>query len=447
MCIRDSPESELETKLEDYLEFLRENEPTAYPRSSREYLNQWCQKDNLLRKNYRVDSDDPVFQLTPVIEKVFSFLEDLDRSEFIGTESRFLQIFNLLREIRDKSTEDPETRIAQLEQDRDRIQQEIDQIKKTGEVENYNDTQIQERFNLVNQYARGLIGDFREIEQKFQDLTKKITSAGLEAKAQKGSIVAKVLDADAELQESNQGKSFYAFFRFLQSEHRQQELEELIRVVYDLEHLSFPDSQSKFLRGIKSKLIREAQHIVQSNYRLATKIRQMLDESSLQENRRVAELIVEIQSLALKINNSSSVKTDSLMLEGEPELNLFMDRPLHSLQKPISPSLSIDLDSPEINVDLDLNQIYNQVYVDEILLREQIRQILVAREEITLSELIDLHPITKGLTEIVAYIEIAKQEDYHSVNKTKLESINIDSLELESRLLLRIPQIIFRRSP
>ena len=402
------PESELETKLEDYLEFLRETEPEAYPRKPKEYLTQWID-DNFLRKTYKTDNDDPVFVLTPVTEKVISWLEDLEMDTFVGTESRFLQIFGLLKEIRDESTEDPELRIAQLTKDRDRIQQEIDRIEETGKVEHFNRIQIQERFDLVNQYARGLIGDFRAIEQKFRNLTEKITSTGLEAKAKKGSIVARVLDADAELKESNQGKSFYTFFQFLQSDRKQKELEELVGTVYSLEDLSFPDPKYESLRGIKSRLIREAQYIVQSNYRLAAKIRQMLDESNLEENRRVAELIVEIQSLALKINDNPPLEPDFLLLEGEPELNLFMDRPLHSLQKSPSPSLSIDLDLPEIDLEQDLNQIYNQVYVDETLLRDCIKQVLATRSEITLVELIELYPITKGLTEIVAYIAIAKQ--------------------------------------
>ena len=89
--------------------------------------------------------------------------------DFIDAESRFSQIFSWLKEIRDKSTEDPEERIAQLKQDRDR---------------------------------------------------------------------------------------------------KQQELEELIEAVYGIEDLSFPDRNYESLRGIKSRLIREAQNIVQSNNRL-----------------------------------------------------------------------------------------------------------------------------------------------------------------------------------
>ena len=439
-------ESELTKKLEDYLEFLRENEPEIYPRSPREYLNQWC-NDDLLRKTYKVDSDDPVFELTPAIEKVITWLEDLEHSEFIGAESRFLQIFSLLKEIRDNSTQDLETRIQQLEQERDRIQQEIDNIKRTGKVENYNQTQIQERFEFANSLARQLVADFRTIEKNFRDLTKKITTARLEVKANKGSILDSVLDADEELRESNQGQSFYTFFNFLQSDSKQQELATLIEAVYHLEKLSASHPRYETLRRIKNRLINEAQHIMQSNYRLAEKIRQMLDESNLQENRRVAELITEIQSLALKVTVNPPSESDFWLLEGNPELNLFMDRPLHSLKESPSPSFSLDFDDlPEVDLRQNLNEIYHQVYVDEDLLKERLEKVLTTRDEITLSELIKLYPISQGLTEIVAYIAIAKQEPQHEINPQKLENIDIDSLELGDKLSLTMPEIIFRRS-
>lgn len=71
---------------------------------------------------------------------------------------------------------------------------------------------------------------------------------------------------------------------------------------------------------------------------------------------------------------------------------------------------------------------------------------LATRKEITLAELIELYPITKGLTEIVAYIAVAKQEDRHHINETKLEYIDIDGVESESKLYFTMPQIVFRRS-
>ena len=161
------PQSELETKLGDYLEFLEEIDTNAYPRSPKEYLNEWCDNDKLLRKTFELGSDDPVFALTPATEKAIGWLEELERREFVGTESRFLQIFSLLKDIRDNSTTDVEARIAQLEQERDRIGQEIDKIRQTGAIDLYNRTQIQERFLQADQVARQLIADFTSWNKTF----------------------------------------------------------------------------------------------------------------------------------------------------------------------------------------------------------------------------------------------------------------------------------------
>jgi hypothetical protein len=138
--------------LGDYLDCLRE----VHPRLPKDYLNEWCD-DQLLRKIFD-SSDDPLFTLTSATEKAIAWLEELQkREDFIGTESRFLQIFDLLKEIQDRSTTDVEIRIAQLEKDRDRIQQEIDQIRQSGVVERYSSTQLQERFLLANKVTRQLI--------------------------------------------------------------------------------------------------------------------------------------------------------------------------------------------------------------------------------------------------------------------------------------------------
>ena len=82
-----------------------------------------------------MNSDDPVLELTPETEKVFQWLEDIDKKEFIGTESRFLRIFQELQDIINKSTEDPKERLNQLQKQKENIEAEIEKIKSTGQVE------------------------------------------------------------------------------------------------------------------------------------------------------------------------------------------------------------------------------------------------------------------------------------------------------------------------
>ena len=89
--------------------------------------------------------------------------------------------------------------------------------------------------------------------------------------------------------------------------------------------------------------------------------------------------------------------------------------------------------------------LYLQFYVDEDILKERIDRALERAVAITLTDLIELYPITKGVPEIVAYISIAAQSEWHSIDYNALDSMEIPSLEPEKQLNLTLPQIVFRR--
>ncbi len=437
---------ELETKLGDALESLQDIYPDIYPRSPKDYLNEWCD-DQFLRKTFD-SSDEPVFTLTPATEKAIAWIEDLKhREEFVGTESRFLQIFSLLKEIRDRSTTDVETRIAQLEEDRDQIQQEIDQIRQTGMVDRFNKTQLQERFLLANQVTRQLIADFREVEQNFRKLTRTVQEVQLQPDTRKGAVINRVLDADEELKNSDQGRSFYGFWNFLMSTNKRQELKSLIQTIYGLEELQPLTKENGLLRRIERSLIDAGEYIVQSNHQLAEKLRQMLDERNIRENRLVAELIAEVQRLALEVVDHAPPEPDFWILECEPNVNLPMARPLHELDESDTPKFSMDFSNlPEITLDQEeIAALYQQFYVDEDELVQRIERTLEQQAEVLLTELLQLYPVTQGLPEIVAYLAIATQGDRHTINNSIIESIIITSLEPEKQFRLTLPQVIFHR--
>lgn len=438
---------DLETKLSDYLEHLQDVYPDSYPRSPKEYLNEWCD-DRLLRKSFD-GGDDPIFTLTPAAEKAIGWMEDLQqREEFVGTESRFLQIFSLLKEIRDRSTTDIETRIMQLEQDRDRIQQEIDRIRQTGKIERFNQTQLQERFLLANQVTRQLIADFKDVEQNFRGLTRTVQEAQLQQDARRGAVVSRVLDADQALKESDQGRSFYAFWNFLMSARKREELKSLIQAVYTLPELRLLTQDYGLLRRIERSLIDAGEYIVQSNHRLAEKLRQMLDERNRMENRRVAELITDVQRLAVQVANTGQapVLPDFWFLEGDPAVNLVMARPLHPLEESVPTTFTLDFSNlPDVTLEAEFAELYEQFYVNEELLAQRISRSLEHTSEVTLTELIQIYPVTQGLPEIVAYVAIATQSERHCVNTSTIESIMVTSLEPTQRLRLTLPQVIFHR--
>ena len=126
------PLAELAERLANTLEVLNEQAPGSFPRPAQSYLTEWAdEQHNYIRITTPASSDTPLVELTAETERAIGWIEELHGQPFVGTESRFLHIVQLLREIMQKSTVDPVERLAQLEQQRDAIQQQIDQIRQS----------------------------------------------------------------------------------------------------------------------------------------------------------------------------------------------------------------------------------------------------------------------------------------------------------------------------
>jgi len=115
--VRIISQANLVEALEDELFHLREIvSEDKFSKSALEYLNDWAAAEKgWLRKFYRQDSDEIQFDLTPATEKAIAWLEGLGQREFIGTESRLLTLFELLRQLSEGSNDDPKTRLKALQ--------------------------------------------------------------------------------------------------------------------------------------------------------------------------------------------------------------------------------------------------------------------------------------------------------------------------------------------
>ena len=136
---------ELVSTLSDYLYSLRNTYgDEIYPESAQTYLDDWANAE-FLRKYYPPDNDDPYFELTPSTEKVLEWIRDLEKREFVGTESRLIKIIEILKEIAYKNIDDPTERLEELEKQKKEIENQIQKIK-SGVIERLSETQIKERY-------------------------------------------------------------------------------------------------------------------------------------------------------------------------------------------------------------------------------------------------------------------------------------------------------------
>ena len=94
------PESRLRALLEAEIEELRDAGDFASGRLAKDYLTEWADPEHAYLHRFQpADSDEPAYELTPEIERVFQWLDSLKPRPHVRTESKFKNLAGTLAEI------------------------------------------------------------------------------------------------------------------------------------------------------------------------------------------------------------------------------------------------------------------------------------------------------------------------------------------------------------
>jgi cell division protein FtsB len=443
------PFAELTERLADMLEALNEQSPGRFPRPAQSYLTEWANEQHrFIHITTPTSSEVPLVELTAETERTIGWLEELHPQPFVGTESRFLYIVQLLRDILQKSTEDPAERLAQLEQQRDALQEKIDQLRETGVVDDlYNTTQLKERFFEACNGARQLLRDFRLVEDHFRDIAHALQKAQLESNVRKGDLVAFVLDADSKLKSSDQGRSFYTFWDFLMTPSQQDELNGLLDAVQRQPDLQPVIHQGGILQHLPSSLLAAGVKVVQSNAGLAQQLRRLLDEQSIAERHRVRAIVSEIKQMAFRVIDTPPDEITFIEIEGPPEARLVMEYGLWEPGETFSvAALPVNADNEEPAFD-DLRMLHTQFHIDKSLLHRNIEELLKVYSQVTLADVLVHYPPEKGLSEVLAYCTLAADDPDHSIDERQTETIELPVATPSGQEMrtLTIPRVLYQR--
>ena len=440
--VRVMSQADLTAKLEDLLYQLREQEGAdTFPRSGQVYLDEWAQNDKgWLRKFYPHNSDEPHYDLTPATEKALSWLETLNERSFIGTESRLLMVFDLLKQMVAGAETDKDVRIAELEKRKAELDAEITRLR-DGEIHLMDDTALKERFIQMNNTARELLGDFRAVEQNFRDLDRQVREQIATWEGRKGELLAKIFGERDAIADSDQGRSFRAFWDFLLSQDSQKELEELLDKVFALDAVA-EFSQDRRLKRIQSDWL-EAGVFTQSTVaKLSKQLRRYLDDQAYLENKRIMQILDGIAANALKAKNAVPIGDFMTVDLAAPTLQLTMDRPLYS--PPIKAVINAEVLTADGD-DIDPQALFNQIFIDKAQLQANIHKQLQQRSQTTLLEVIAQNPLREGLAELVAYLAIAGADRHAFFDEEHQEQVQWQDKQGNIRKA-SLPRIIFNRS-
>jgi Protein of unknown function (DUF3375) len=437
--IRSISAADLASRLDDELYALNERpDGPAFPKPAKAYLEDWAAPGvGWLRKYYPEGSDEAHFDATPAVEKALSWIKALRPRSFVGTESRLNTIFLLLRQMVFGAETDPQIRLAELRRSRQELDEEIARVE-SGDIEVLDASAQRDRYQQFTATARELLSDFREVEENFRTLDRQLRERIAAWSGSKGELLDDILGNREAIADSDQGKSFQAFYDFLLSAARQEELTQLLERVQELAALGEADARMRHIHYDWLDAGERTQAMVRQ---LSEQLRRFLDDQVWFENRRVIDILRSIESKALALRDERNVNLTTEISAASPALVLPMERPLYS---PVKKAL-IDSASVEPGQDgFDSSTLFEQVYVDPARLSLGVRRSLQHRAQVGLAELLREQPLEQGLAELVTYLSLTDDTFRVVFDDTVREHVNW--LDQDERMrTATLPGVTFAR--
>nr|VFJ55758.1 MAG: Protein of unknown function (DUF3375) [Candidatus Kentron sp. DK] len=439
--VRNLAQADLAEALEDELFAARERlGEEAFPGTAQRYLDEWARDDKgWLRKFYPPGTDEPHFDLTPATEKALAWLENLTERAFVGTESRLLTLFELLRQMSEGSETDPAARVAELTKRRTDVDAEIERIL-AGDVPLLDDTALKDRFQQFLQLARELLTDFRQVEHNFRALDRRVRERITLWEGGKGALLEQIMGERDAIADSDQGKSFRTFWDFLMSQSRQEELSRLLARVLSLPPVLAMGFDAR-LQRVHYDWLEAGEHTQRTVAKLSEQLRRFLDDQAWLENRRIMDILHNVENHALAVREELPAGDFMPLAETAAAIDLPLERPLY--RPPLKPLIA-DRVPEQGDADVDAAALYAQVVIDREELLTNIRHALRGRPQITLAQVIARYPLRHGLAELVAYLQLIGEWPGADVEEAVQEQISWQSDGVLRKATL--PRIIFRRN-
>lgn len=437
--------ADLVESLEDELYGLRLSlGPDSFPKPALDYLNDWAHPDKgWLRKFYRQGTDEAQFDITPATEKAIAWLAGLGERSFVGTESRLLTLFELLRQMSAGSEADSTLRLAELQQRRDEIDVEMARVR-SGDVALLDATAVRDRFQQFLQLARELLGDFREVEHNFRLLDRRVRERIALWEGSKGDLIEQIMGERDLIADSDQGRSFRAFWDFLMSSRRQEEFTALLERVLSLNAVAQLKPEAR-LKRVHYDWLEAGEHTQRTVAQLSQQLRRFLDDQAWLENRRIMDILHGIEAKALAVREQAPAGGFMTIDELGADIELPMERPLFApALRPAIADVRIELGDEQVDADA----LFNQVVVDTARLSSHIGKTLQMCDQITLGELVRAQPLRQGLAELVAYLHLGGEAFRTVVDDEAQEHVGWESLADDGGVVqrsARLPRIIFVR--
>jgi len=419
-------------RLKCFQDELRDENRDVLLGSADRYLRDWSDA-GWLRRFLPADSAGAHYQLTRYSEDAIRFVDNaLSRdSRLVGTESRLRLVIDTLVDLVRGASSDPDRRLRDLMAERERIDAEIESVRSGGKVETYHPAQIRERFHTAVDLLKTLQGDFRAVEDRFEAIGRQVQRDAMTVDRRRGEILSTALDAEDLIKQQDEGVSFNAFVNFLFAPQAQAKLRQTIGEVTRIDAIADERAELEHIRAMVPSLLAEADNVLRQTGRLSQTLRRLLDEQTVGQRQRTAEVLRDVRILAARLKHHSEENAQASRSDVGLDIGLNVQTTIgvaSPFTRPFwTPEQAFEVVPEAQVIDLAMAQrearkLASLQRLEWDQMRDAIAKATRKRPSIQLSDLIKIRPLKVGIIELVGWIQIA-HEDGHRIDRDAEEEI------------------------
>ncbi|MGA3257412.1 MAG: DUF3375 family protein, partial [Bryobacteraceae bacterium] len=183
---RRLPASILYERLDRDLEDLRA-QGVDLPQTAQAYVADWLAAGYLERR-FPPGASEEEYELSAGAAAAIRFAAGLVEPRTMATESRLAVVIQQLVRLAEETDTNPETRVATLLSERERIDEQIEAIRH-GRLQPLPEARALERVHEIIALADDLAGDFRRVRDRFEQLNRDLRERLMDNDASRGEVL------------------------------------------------------------------------------------------------------------------------------------------------------------------------------------------------------------------------------------------------------------------
>ncbi|MFC5743159.1 DUF3375 domain-containing protein [Dyella tabacisoli] len=402
---RRLPASILHERLQHELDVLNAAQPARnLPRTAQAYVAEWLAQGHLERRLPEGASEEE-YELSTQAAQAIRFVAGLDTQRSAATESRLSLVIQQLLQLAEQTESSPTARLAVLQAERDRIDEEMARIS-AGKVVTLAPKRALERTREIIGLADDLTEDFRRVRDDFERLNRDFRERIIDDEGQRGEVLDALFEGVDVIGESEAGRSFHAFWNLLNDAEQSARLDAALDTVLARGFARKLSRQERaFLRGFSRVMLDRGGHVHDVLQSFARSLRGFVQSRGYLEQRRLNQLLKQAQGEALQLRDAVRAAQPigyTLALTTSRARSLSQWRlhdPRHSrvdgrVQRGDAAAISLE----------SVGDLVAQSEIDFRGLKRDLRELLAERGQWSIGEVLLRRPALQGLGSVIGYL-------------------------------------------